>query len=144
MFETCLTSNIKTYLRDYGSNLSGNARRTTISNWRLPPYLHSISRGRDPLLVLRILLACSLVVERSAVNRMVGGSNPPMPVFILRPWPNWLKELTFRVSDCGFESHWAYRHQCVGIEGYEDNCVFAYLHRGAWAPSHQREIVVIR
>lgn len=123
MFETCLTSNIKTYLREYGSNLSGNARRTTISNWCKPPYFHSILRGRDPLLVLRILLACSLVVERSAVNRMVRGSNPPMPVFILRPWPNWLKALTFRVSDCGFESHWAYRHQCVGIEGYEDNCV---------------------
>ena len=85
--------------------------------------LHSIWSGLGPAFVLLILLACSLVVERSAVNRMVGGSNPPMPVFILRPWPNWLKALTFRVSDCGFESHWTYRLQCVGIEGYEDNCV---------------------
>lgn len=41
--------------------------------------------GLTPLLVLRMLLARSLVVERSAVNRMVGGSNPPVPVFILQP-----------------------------------------------------------
>ena len=47
--------------------------------------IHSFYWGLNPLLVLRVLLARSLVVERSAVNRMVGGSNPPVPVFILQP-----------------------------------------------------------
>ena len=105
--------------------------------------IHSFCWGLDPLLVLRILLACSLVVERSAVNRMVGGSNPPMPVSILRPWPNWFKAPTFRVGDCGFESHWAYRHQCVGIEGYEDNYLSSSGRLGSESPKGNRSDTVI-
>ena len=67
----------------------------------------------------------------------------PCQFFILRPWPNWFKALTFRVSDCGFESHWAYCHQCVGIEGYEDNDLSSSGCLGSESPKGNRSDTVI-
>lgn len=121
----------------------GTQDELPFSNWCSPPYLYSILRGRDPLLVLRILLACNSAVECPAVNRVVEGSNPSMPVFILRPWPNWFKAPTFRVGDCGFESHWTYCHQCVGIEGYEDNLLSSSGRLGSESPKGNRSDTVI-
>lgn len=141
MFEKCLTSNIKTYLREYGSNLSGNARRTTVSNWCSPPYLHNILRGRVPLLVLRNLLARSSAVECPAVNRVVGSSNLPVPVLFCVHGQIGSRHRPFESAIVGSNPT---GRIAINASALRVTKIIYYLHRGAWAPSHQREIVVIR
>lgn len=68
------------------------------------------------------------MVERSAVNRMVGGSNPPMPVFILRPWPNGLKHRPFESATVGSSPT---GRIAISASALRVKKIIYYLHRGA-------------